>query len=218
MSGGGIAGLAPARRRADRRSRSASSPGAGGQAIERRLAVACRTRARRRSWCSPPASRSAACCSSGPGRSSSCSGSRSMDRSGGSPRCCCRRSSTSGCPAPRRRQRGAVVGGDGHHPPAPAGDRRPRAGGGLGAARDRRHDPGRGHRHPAPAGPAREPPPAGRRPGRASSSTCWPGVVVAPISEEIMFRGFATTAWMGDMGKWRGRRSAARCSSRSSTC
>jgi membrane protease YdiL (CAAX protease family) len=30
------------------------------------------------------------------------------------------------------------------------------------------------------------------------------GVIVAPISEEIMFRGFATTAWMADMGKWRG--------------
>ena len=30
------------------------------------------------------------------------------------------------------------------------------------------------------------------------------GVVVAPISEEIMFRGFATTAWMRDMGRWRG--------------
>jgi membrane protease YdiL (CAAX protease family) len=30
------------------------------------------------------------------------------------------------------------------------------------------------------------------------------GVVVAPISEEVMFRGFATTAWMRDMGRWRG--------------
>ena len=30
------------------------------------------------------------------------------------------------------------------------------------------------------------------------------GVIVAPVSEEIMFRGFATTAWMADMGKWRG--------------
>jgi len=28
--------------------------------------------------------------------------------------------------------------------------------------------------------------------------------VVAPISEEIMFRGFATTAWMRGMGRWRG--------------
>ena len=30
------------------------------------------------------------------------------------------------------------------------------------------------------------------------------GAVVAPISEEIMFRGFATTAWMRGMGRWRG--------------
>lgn len=30
------------------------------------------------------------------------------------------------------------------------------------------------------------------------------GVVVAPLSEELMFRGFATTAWMADMGRWRG--------------
>jgi membrane protease YdiL (CAAX protease family) len=30
------------------------------------------------------------------------------------------------------------------------------------------------------------------------------GAVVAPVSEEIMFRGFATTAWMADMGRWRG--------------
>lgn len=30
------------------------------------------------------------------------------------------------------------------------------------------------------------------------------GAVVAPIGEEIMFRGFATTAWMRDMGRWRG--------------
>jgi membrane protease YdiL (CAAX protease family) len=30
------------------------------------------------------------------------------------------------------------------------------------------------------------------------------GAVVAPIGEEIMFRGFATTAWMRGMGRWRG--------------
>jgi len=30
------------------------------------------------------------------------------------------------------------------------------------------------------------------------------GVIIAPISEEIMFRAFATTAWMADIGKWRG--------------
>jgi len=30
------------------------------------------------------------------------------------------------------------------------------------------------------------------------------GAVVAPLSEEIMFRGFATTAWMKGMGRWRG--------------
>jgi membrane protease YdiL (CAAX protease family) len=30
------------------------------------------------------------------------------------------------------------------------------------------------------------------------------GVIVAPLSEEIMFRGFATTAWVADMGRWRG--------------
>lgn len=30
------------------------------------------------------------------------------------------------------------------------------------------------------------------------------GALVAPLSEEIMFRGFATTAWVADMGRWRG--------------
>jgi uncharacterized protein len=30
------------------------------------------------------------------------------------------------------------------------------------------------------------------------------GVIVAPVSEEIMFRGFATTAWMRGMGRGRG--------------
>ena len=45
-------------------------------------------------------------------------------------------------------------------------------------------------------------PPAGDLPGLLVNLLA--GVVVAPISEEIMFRGFATTAWMADMGKWRG--------------
>jgi membrane protease YdiL (CAAX protease family) len=45
-------------------------------------------------------------------------------------------------------------------------------------------------------------PPAGDLPGIVVNLLA--GVVVAPISEEIMFRGFATTAWMADMGKWRG--------------
>jgi membrane protease YdiL (CAAX protease family) len=30
------------------------------------------------------------------------------------------------------------------------------------------------------------------------------GMVVAPVSEEILFRGFATTAWIRDMGVTRG--------------
>jgi membrane protease YdiL (CAAX protease family) len=45
-------------------------------------------------------------------------------------------------------------------------------------------------------------PPAGDLPGTLVNLLA--GVVVAPISEEIMFRGFATTAWMADMGRWRG--------------
>ena len=45
-------------------------------------------------------------------------------------------------------------------------------------------------------------PPAGDLPGLLVNLVA--GVIVAPVSEEIMFRGFATTAWMADMGKWRG--------------
>ncbi|HET8784634.1 MAG TPA: type II CAAX endopeptidase family protein [Candidatus Limnocylindrales bacterium] len=45
-------------------------------------------------------------------------------------------------------------------------------------------------------------PPAGDLPGTLVNLLA--GVVVAPISEEIMFRGFATTAWMKGMGRWRG--------------
>jgi CAAX protease family protein len=45
-------------------------------------------------------------------------------------------------------------------------------------------------------------PPAGDLPGTLVNLLA--GVVVAPISEEIMFRGFATTAWMRGMGRWRG--------------
>jgi len=45
-------------------------------------------------------------------------------------------------------------------------------------------------------------PPAGDLPGTFVNLLA--GVIVAPISEEIMFRGFATTAWMRGMGRWRG--------------
>ena len=45
-------------------------------------------------------------------------------------------------------------------------------------------------------------PPAGDLPGLLVNLLA--GVVVAPVSEEIMFRAFATTAWMAGMGKWRG--------------
>ena len=45
-------------------------------------------------------------------------------------------------------------------------------------------------------------PPAGDLPGTLVNLLA--GVVVAPISEEVMFRGFATTAWMAGMGRWRG--------------
>jgi membrane protease YdiL (CAAX protease family) len=45
-------------------------------------------------------------------------------------------------------------------------------------------------------------PPAGDLPGTVVNLLA--GVIVAPISEEIMFRGFATTAWMRGMGRWRG--------------
>ena len=45
-------------------------------------------------------------------------------------------------------------------------------------------------------------PPAGDTPGLLINLMA--GVIVAPISEEIMFRGFATSAWMADMGRWRG--------------
>jgi CAAX protease family protein len=45
-------------------------------------------------------------------------------------------------------------------------------------------------------------PPAGDLPGTLVNLLA--GVVVAPISEEVMFRGFATTAWMAGLGRWRG--------------
>jgi hypothetical protein len=45
-------------------------------------------------------------------------------------------------------------------------------------------------------------PPTGDTPGLIVNLLA--GVVVAPLSEEIMFRAFATTAWMADMGVWRG--------------
>jgi len=45
-------------------------------------------------------------------------------------------------------------------------------------------------------------PPTGDLPGLLINLAA--GVIIAPISEEIMFRAFATTAWMADMGKWRG--------------
>lgn len=45
-------------------------------------------------------------------------------------------------------------------------------------------------------------PPTGDTPGLVINLLA--GALVAPVSEEIMFRGFATSAWMADMGKWRG--------------
>jgi membrane protease YdiL (CAAX protease family) len=53
-----------------------------------------------------------------------------------------------------------------------------------------------------PVAPASPLPPAGDTPGFIVNLLA--GAVVAPISEEIMFRGFATTAWMRGMGRWRG--------------
>ena len=58
-----------------------------------------------------------------------------------------------------------------------------------------------------------------RRPGsrRASSLNLIAGAIVAPIGEELLFRGFATTAWVRAPGPGAGRSSAAPCSSPSST-
>lgn len=53
-----------------------------------------------------------------------------------------------------------------------------------------------------PVAPESPLPPAGDTPGFIVNLLA--GAVVAPISEEIMFRGFATTAWMRGMGRWRG--------------
>jgi membrane protease YdiL (CAAX protease family) len=53
-----------------------------------------------------------------------------------------------------------------------------------------------------PVTPVSPLPPAGEIGGLIANLLA--GVVVAPISEEIMFRGFATTAWMREMGRWRG--------------
>jgi membrane protease YdiL (CAAX protease family) len=53
-----------------------------------------------------------------------------------------------------------------------------------------------------PVTPVSPLPPAGEVGGLIANLLA--GVVVAPISEEVMFRGFATTAWMRDMGRWRG--------------
>jgi membrane protease YdiL (CAAX protease family) len=53
-----------------------------------------------------------------------------------------------------------------------------------------------------PVAPESPLPPAGDTPGFIVNLLV--GAVVAPISEEIMFRGFATTAWMRGMGRWRG--------------
>ena len=43
-------------------------------------------------------------------------------------------------------------------------------------------------------------PPAGEATGFAFNLLA--GAVVAPIGEEIMFRGFATTAWAADVGRY----------------
>ncbi len=53
-----------------------------------------------------------------------------------------------------------------------------------------------------PVAPESPLPPAGDTPGFIVNLLA--GAIVAPISEEIMFRGFATTAWMRGMGRWRG--------------
>ena len=53
-----------------------------------------------------------------------------------------------------------------------------------------------------PVAPESPLPPAGDTPGFIVNLLA--GAVVAPFSEEIMFRGFATTAWMRGMGRWRG--------------
>lgn len=56
--------------------------------------------------------------------------------------------------------------------------------------------------HFLPVAPQSPLPPAGDTPGFIVNLLA--GAVVAPVSEEIMFRGFATTAWMQGMGRWRG--------------
>ncbi|MFL5686206.1 MAG: CPBP family intramembrane glutamic endopeptidase [Chloroflexota bacterium] len=53
-----------------------------------------------------------------------------------------------------------------------------------------------------PVAPESPLPPAGDTPGFVVNLVA--GAIVAPISEEMMFRGFATTAWMRGMGRWRG--------------
>ena len=53
-----------------------------------------------------------------------------------------------------------------------------------------------------PVAPESPLPPAGDAPGFMVNLIA--GAVIAPLSEEIMFRGFATTAWMRGMGRWRG--------------
>ena len=65
-----------------------------------------------------------------------------------------------------------------------------------------------------PVAPQSPLPPAGDTPGFIVNLLA--GAVVAPISEEIMFRGFATTAWMRGMGRWRGvgGRAGTTCRSR----
>jgi uncharacterized protein len=53
-----------------------------------------------------------------------------------------------------------------------------------------------------PVAPESPLPPAGDLGGLVANLLA--GVLIAPLSEEIMFRGLATTAWMADMGKRRG--------------
>ena len=103
-------------------------------------------------------------------------------------------------PAARRRRRGAVVVGDEGPSPGSPDPGRAAVGGHVGGPGHRRDDPHRGHPARAVAGHPRQPAAADRRAQSASPESSLAGAIVAPFGEEILFRGFATTAWAADRG------------------
>ena len=147
-------------------------------------------------------------CSSCPCRSSSSASTRRRPGRalalGPDPGRCLRRAHP---PAGRRHGR-AVLGGDGCPPARPRGPRRDRRRRALG---DPGHRGRRCRRLRAPdVLPGQRRSARCRRPGRTTgfALSCSPVLIVAPMCEEIMFRGFATTAWV----RGRSASSAASCS------